>query len=289
MANSYDAPMLAAVKKVFAANNIKITVLDSNLDPKKQDQQLQTATSSKQYDGIIVQPVFGGALINDVKKAIKAGIKVVNVDQILGAKYNTSKSQVPGLSGNFAFVPRDIGTKMAQLIVAACKAKSLNPCKLGYLYSVKAAALDVAIKQGIDAVLKQNPQVQIVAEGESFYQPATALKAVQTMVQAQPDMNALLAADQGIEGAATALPNPSKMALVGYGAGVAGLKQIASGAWYGSVAQAPATEGKLAAQCMAKVLKGGKPCGGYDAVAALPDGGKVTKANVSKFKGEWPG
>ena len=53
--------------------------------------------------------------------------------------------------------------------------------------------------------------------------------------------------------------------------------------------QRPATEGKLAMQCVIKAVKTGKGCGGIDVLKGLPNGGVVTKANASKFKAEWPG
>ena len=45
----------------------------------------------------------------------------------------------------------------------------------------------------------------VVAEGETFYNPANALKAAQTMLQAQPDLNVIVGADQGATGAQQAL------------------------------------------------------------------------------------
>ena len=53
--------------------------------------------------------------------------------------------------------------------------------------------------------------------------------------------------------------------------------------------QLPASEGRLAVQCAIKAVKTGKGCGGIDPVDAVPNAGVVTKANVAKFKGEWPG
>jgi substrate-binding family protein len=105
VANSYDAPMLAAAQTVAKGNNSTIKVFDANNDPKKQFAQLQTATSSGDYDAIIVQPIFGTGLITGVQDAIAAGKKVVNMDQILGKDMSTDQPQVDGLSGNVVFVP----------------------------------------------------------------------------------------------------------------------------------------------------------------------------------------
>ena len=108
------------------------------------------------------------------------------------------------------------------------------------------------------------------------------------MLQAQPDMNIIMGADQGATGAQQAL-NGKTLTLIGYGGGQVGLNAVKSGAWYGTVMQRPATEGKLGMQCLIKAIKSGKGCGGIDVLANLPNGGVVTKSNASKFTAEWPG
>jgi len=287
VANSYDAPMLAAAKAVAKAQGASVTVFDAANDPKKQLAQLQTAMTSKQYDGIIVQPIFGPQLIPTIQTAIKSGLKVVNIDQILGTNPGTAALPVKGLSGNAVFVQTDIGRKQGQLVNAACAKLNANPCKVGYLYSVKVSSLDTAIRKGFDAVTKGH-NVDVVAEGETFYNPANALKAAQTMLQSQPDLNVIVGADQGATGAQQAL-NGKTVTLIGYGGGGVGLEAVGSGAWYGTVVQRPATEGKLGMTCVIKAVKTGKGCAGTDVLKGLPNGGVVTKANAAKFKAEWPG
>jgi ribose transport system substrate-binding protein len=76
---------------------------------------------------------------------------------------------------------------------------------------------------------------------------------------------------------------------VGDGASAAALAGVASGAWYADVAQAPASEGRLAVLALVRALRTGQNSGGIDPVAELPDGGVVTKANVSQFTAQWPG
>jgi ribose transport system substrate-binding protein len=288
VANSYDAPMLAAAKKVASAGGAKVTVFDAANDPKKQLSQLQTAVNSGQYQAIIVQPIYGPQLLPTIKAAIKKGIKVVNIDQILGTNPGTAAPPVPGLSGNVVFVQTQIGQKQGKLLVAACAKAGASPCNVGYLYSVKVTSLDTAIRKGVDSAIK-GKNIKIVAEGETFYQPAVALKAAQTMLQAHPDLNVIIGADQGATGAQTALGNNKDVILIGYGGGGVGLKRVASGRWFGTVVQRPATEGKRGMECALKAVKTGKGCGGIDVLAGLPNGGVVTKANASKFKAEWPG
>jgi ribose transport system substrate-binding protein len=290
--NSYDAPMLAAAQAVAADNNATLKVFDANNSPQTQYSQLQDAINSGQYQGIIVQPIFGTGLTSLVKQAIGKGIKVVNMDQILGPDLSTDKPQVPGLSANVTFVPTEIGTKLGNLVVQACKAQNLSPCKVGYLYDIKASALDVAIHGAFAKAIAADPSVTVAAQGQSFFSPTVGLTAVQNMLQANPGLNLIVGSDQGIEGGAQALAaahKTGKVILVGYGASAAALQGVASGAWYGDVAQAPASEGRLAVVAMIKALRDGKSSGGIDPVAGLPDGGVVTKANASQFTAEWPG
>ena len=109
------------------------------------------------------------------------------------------------------------------------------------------SSLDTAIRKGFDKATAGH-NVKVVAEGETFYNPANALKAAQTMLQAQPDLNVIVGADQGATGAQQAL-NGKTVTLIGYGGGGVGLKAVASGAGSGPSMQRPATEGKLGMQC----------------------------------------
>ena len=290
--NSYDAPMLAAAEAVADDNNATLKVFDANNSPQTQYSQLQDVITSGQYDGIILQPIFGTGLISLVQQAIAKGIKVVNMDQVLGPNYNTDAPQVAGLAANVMFVPTEIGTKLGNMVVQACQSKNLNPCNVGYLYDIKASALDVAISGAFDKAIAADPGVKIVAQGQSFFSPTDGLTAVQDMLAAKPDLNLIVGSDQGIEGGVQAVAAKhltGKVILVGYGASAAALAGVASGAWYGDVAQAPASEGRLAVQALIKALRTGQDSGGIDPVAGLPDNGIVTKANVSQFTAEWPG
>ncbi len=290
--NSYDAPMLAAAQAVASDNNATMKVFDANNSPQTQYAQLQDVINSGQYNGIILQPIFGTGLITLVKQAIAKGIKVVNMDQILGPNLSTDQPQVPGLSANVTFVPTEIGTKLGNLVVQACEAKNLSPCNVGYLYDIKASALDVAISGAFTKAIAADPAIKIVAQGQSFFSPTDGLSAVQDMLAAKPNLNLIVGSDQGIEGGAEALAaahKTGKVILVGYGASAAALAGVASGAWYADVAQAPASEGRLAVLALVKALRTGQNSGGIDPVAQLPDGGVVTKANVTQFTAQWPG
>jgi ribose transport system substrate-binding protein len=290
VANSYDAPMLKAAKDVARQRGATMNVFDAANDPKKQLSQLQTVTSSGQYQGILLQPIFGPQLIPTVKQAIRRGIKVVNIDQILGANPATARPPVSGMSGNVVFIQTQIGQKQGQLVRQACRANDLNPCNVGFLYSVKASSLDTAIRRGFNAAIKGVPSIRVVAQGETFYQHAVALKAAQTMLQSNPSINLIVGADQGATGAELAAKGANRdVVFVGYGGGAVGLKAVKAGRWYGTVVQRPATTGRRGMQCVVAAVRNNSRCGGIDVLKGLPNGGVVTRANASKFKAEWPG
>jgi ribose transport system substrate-binding protein len=293
VANSYDAPMLAAAQAAAAAGNAKLTVFDANLDPAAQTKQLQDAVASGKYDAIITQPLFGAGLVEDVKKAIAAGIAVGNIDQVLGSDMTTPNSQVEGLSANVAFVPSELGRKIGELVVAACDDLKANPCNVGYIWSVKAAALDIALKEAFDKAIAGRPEIKVVSDtGESFYTTALGLKASQDIVAAHPDVSVIVSADQAITGAVVAVADiKDKVRLVGYGGGAIALQGIASGERFGTVMQMPATEGRLGTEQLIQAIRTGTPMPGVDPLASLPDGGVVTRANVETFLplAEWPG
>ena len=296
VANSYDAPMLAAAKAAAAAGNANLTVFDANLVPADQVKQLQDATASGKYDAIITQPLYGAGMVEDVKKAIAQGIKVGNIDQVLGADMTTADFQVDGLSSNVAFVPSELGKKIGNLVVTACadlKADAAHPCNVGYIWSVKAAALDIALKKAFDEAIAPHPEIKVVSDsGESFYTTALGLKAAQDIVAAHPDVSVIVSADQAITGAVQAVKDiKDKVRLVGYGGGTIALQGIASGERFGTVMQMPATEGGQGTTQLIQAIRSGTPAPGVDPLATLQDGGVVTKANVDHFLplAEWPG
>lgn len=294
VANSYDAPMQAAAEAAAAAGDATLTIFDANNDPAAQTRQLQDAVTSGLYDGIVIQPIYGAGLVTGVQDALAQGIAVANIDQILGTDFTTADSQVEGLSANVVFVPSDMGAKIGQLAVQACADLAVDPCEVGYIYSVKAAGLDGALRTAFDTAIAANPAISVVAEGESFYQQALGLKAAQDMLAANPDMDVIVGADQAVLGALTAAQGAGvadQVRLVGYGGGQAGLDSVAAGTQVGTVMQLPATEGRLGVEQLIAAIRSGTPSAGMDPLAQLPDGGVVTSDNVEQFLAlaEWPG
>jgi len=292
VANTYDEPMLAEIERVAGENNIEITVFDGNLDPNLQVTLIQDVIASGQYDGLITQPVFGPALVDVVSQAIDAGLTVVNVDQILGDDFTTGATQVDGLAANVVFVPSDLGTKLGTQVVDACATQNLDPCNVAFLHDVKASAIGIALYDAFNAVIAGTP-VTIVAEGETFYNPAAAQTAVSDILTANPNIDLIATSDQGLQGAVQAIESAgsalSDFLMVGYGGSAWSQQRVSEGIVYANVLQAPATEGRLAMEAMVDALRNGVNRGDVDPFVDLPGGGIITKENASQFTGEWAG
>lgn len=228
--------MLAAAQAAAKANHVVLQVFDANNSTTTQYSQFQDAISTHRFQGIIIQPIFGTGLLGLVKQAISDHIAVANLDQELGPNLSTDQPQVKGLAVNVVFVPTEIGTKLGQLVDNACA--KFKSCNVGYLYDIKASALDEAVRGAFNAAIAPDKNVKIVANGQSYFTPSDGLTAVQDMLEADPSINLVVGSDQGIEGAQQAIAGAGKtgkVVLVGYGASAAALRGIRSGAWYGDV------------------------------------------------------
>ena len=290
VANSYDAPMLAAAKAVAeTTGHVNVQVFDSQSTDTLQVSDLQQVISSGKFQGIITQPIYGPVLVPGVEAAIKKGIKVVNIDQILGTNYSSDQIEVHGLSGNVVFFPAKIGTQLAAETILACG--SANPCQIALVHNYIGDEPDAEITSTFDAGIAKDANASIVANGDGLYTPSVALTFIADQLVAHPTLNVIVGADQDCEGAQSALTSAknTSVKLVCYGASATGIAAVKSGAWFADVAQLPATEGELGMIALIKAMKTGKGSGSQNPVAKLPNNGIVTQANAGKFNGEWPG
>ena len=292
VANTYDEPMLAEAQKVADANNAELTVFDGNLDPATQGTLIEDVIASGQYDGMIVQPIYGPAIYDVVGEAIAAGITVVNIDQILGDDFTSGETQLEGLSANIVFVGSILGEKFGEQTVAACAAANLDPCNVAYLHDLKTSAVSIALWDAFNEVTAGTP-VTVVAEGETFWNPAAAQTAVADILTANPDIDAIVTSDQGLQGAALAIEAAGKSltdyTLVGYGGSVWGQEHVAEGTVFADVLMAPATTGRLGMEALIDALRNGNDHGDVDPFADFPNDGVITKDTASQFTGEWAG
>jgi len=287
--NPYDAPMLAAAKTTAVADGVKMVVFDANTSPTLQYTQLRSVINSGDYQGIITQPIENTNLIPLVKLAIKKKIKVVNVDQILGKSPSTDHVQVKGLSANVVFVPTAIGTTLGHQTADACK--KFTTCNIGYLYDIKGSTVDNAVHSAFLKALGKAGTV-VNDSGQTYFNVPDGQQAVSTEMTANPNINVIVAADQGCVGAQNYLTSINdykngKVLLVCWGASYTAKAGVESGGWYSDVAQAPVSEGELGVSALVRAIKTGKNSGALDPVASEPDHGLLTKSDAKQFTPQW--
>ncbi len=292
VANTYDAPMLAAAQAAAAGStlaHVNVTVFDAKVDYTTQVSQIQDVTASGNYQGIILQPPYGPGEQSAVEAAIAAGIKVVNIDQILGGNWASQAIQTPGLSGNVVFFPSAIGTHLGEKAIAACG--TVTNCSVGLIHNYDGYEPDAQVTTSINAALAKpkKPRVSVINLGDGLYNSGVAQTVATGAIQAHPNLNVIIGSDQDCVGAQAALAEADNThtKLVCYGGSTQAVTQVKAGKWFADVVQAPESEGTKGMQLLITALKG--RVGGIVAnpVAGFPNAGIITAGNAASFTGQW--
>lgn len=292
-ANTYLAATWAGMQKVAKQRGAELTQFDAGFDPAKQQQELEAAVAAHRYDGVIISPVTA-ALASDVQAAAAAGLKVVEVGNILGTRLDTAQPQVRGVSLGVHEPPVYLGGELGDLTLRACANK--NPCRVVYFYGLKGTPTDNGFFNGFQQRIAQNPAVRIVATGEGrFLGPDVALAAMQNILQSTPNFDVVVGADQSMQGVQLALQQAGKLdrvAIVGLGGSRPGVKAVAAGKWYGGAMMVPETEGEVALTGMLDLLKNGHVVGptGINPLTSIPLSRRlITRQNASSLTPQWNG
>ena len=290
-ANTFLLASVGEMQRLADENNIELVEFDAQFNADLQTTQFQDAVASGQYDGIILVALNGPGLVPDVEAALDAGLEIVLFNQIVGDDLSTNEPQVEGIAASVLAPPVVTGERAGRLTIEACA--GLDPCRVVYIFGIRGIPLDVALRQGFDSVVAGEPNIEIVAEGEGQYLgPEGGINAIQDILQAQPDFDVVVGADQPLQGIELVLTDEGKLddvALIGLGGSSPAIEGIRDGRWFATVFYAPASEGRLAMEAMIAALADGTYTGGVDPNGGFVDEGMVTSANVDQFTPEWDG
>jgi ribose transport system substrate-binding protein len=290
--NRFLTAELSAVQSEAKKNNIKITVFDSGFDPNKQFSQIQDAITLKKFDGFLIVPLNGPALVPVVKQALKAGIKVVGENSPLGPDPNAPGVQIPGVSAQIWTSTVHRGKWMTQQMVMACK--DINPCNVAYLAGIAALPIEQTIKSTFEPAIKNYPNIHEVAylDGTGFATQG-GQKVAQDLITAHPEVNVIAAQDQAALGVELALKAAGKsygtgknqIRILGIGTACNTLQAIREGRMFNTQTDAAFEEGRYNVDAMALALQGKlkKPLA-FDPIVKAKIPAIFTKENVSKRK-----
>ena len=290
-ANTFLLASVGEMQRLADEHNIELVEFDAQFNAELQTTQLQDAIASGQYDGIILVALNGPGLVPDVEAALASGLQVVLFNQIVGDDLSTNEPQVDGIAGSVLAPPVVTGERAGRLAIQACE--GLDPCRVVYLFGIRGIPLDVALRQGFDSAVAGHANIEVVAEGEGMYLgPEGGINAIQDILQAQPEFDVVVGADQSLQGVELVLTDEGKLdgvALIGLGGSSPAIDGVRDGRWFATVYYAPASEGRLAMEAMIAALSDGTITGGIDPNANFLDEGLVTSANVDQFTAEWDG
>jgi len=292
--DSYLAAGLAAGTEEAKKFNIKITLFDSHLDPNQEYSQVQDAITLNRFQGFIIFPANGPALVPLVEQAVKRGIKVVGYSEPLGVDQYSAAVQVPGVSAEIDTSPATRGKWMGEQMIQACA--GLDPCKIAYLAGVAALATEQGVKAGYEAAIKQHPNIREVAylDGTQFT-AAGGQKVAGDLLAAHSDVNVIASAGDAPTGVILALkaagksfgPGKDQVRVLAAGSPCTTINSINQGQIYSTQPNAPDEEGRFAVDALATALHGSKRAQAIDPVVAgnLPP--VISQANARKFHCEY--
>jgi ribose transport system substrate-binding protein len=261
--NRFLAAELKAVQSRAKRYNIKITVFDSGFDPNKQFSQVQDAITGKKYDGFLILPLNGPALVPLVQQALKAGIKVVGENQPLGPNPDARGVQIRGVSAQIWTSTVNRGKWMTQQIVQACA--GINPCKVAYIAGLAALPIERTIKKTMEAGLSDRSNIDLVAYLDGAgYAIEGGQKVAQDLLTTHSDVNVIAAQDQSALGVELALKAAGKsygtarnqVRILGIGTACNSLTALKAGRLYSLQTDAAFEEGRFSVDAMAQALRG---------------------------------
>ena len=243
----------------------------SKIDTQQQIQMMEAAISNK-ADGIIVASLDANAFVPVINRAVEEGIPVICLD---ADSPDSKRSSFIGTENTVA------GELLGQAIVDAMGGEA----KVGII----TGALDSEnVNQRVDGVknvFEENEGMELLTVESANTDLGQATQKAQAMMQAYPEMNAMLGTTSNdMIGAAQAIKEQGRtgeITLIGFDDLEQTLELIRSGEIYGTIAQRPVNGGYLSVQYMVDLLNGEEIPERVDTGCVL-----VTKENVDTYKNE---
>ncbi|WEK03380.1 MAG: sugar ABC transporter substrate-binding protein [Candidatus Devosia phytovorans] len=293
--NGYNQAIYAGIQEAAAAKGVEVEIFDGAFDSTKQFSQVEDVVAGGRFDALIVTPNDSVGIAPALEDAAAAGLTVASTLFPIGSDLTNMEPQVPGLTTTVAANPA-IGAKaQADAVVDYCADK--DPCRVAVIIGQLIYPFDNLRNETYKEVFAEHANIQIVATGEGNYDPDTALTAMQDILQANPEIDAVLSnADQPLIGVEIALNdfgyNPGEVYMIGGGLNQITIDAIRAGKVAATLAEVPHSMGEAALEAVVTTLEGGTAPTWIDPFELSTTPVIVTKewldANPD-FVGEWQG
>lgn len=294
--NGYNDATWQGVQAAAAeAGNVEVEIFDGEFNAATQYSQVEDIIAGGRFDGIIVAPNDTVGIATALEEATAEGLLVAAVLFPIGPDLTVMTPQVPGLTTTVASNPVDGAAAQAEEVVKFCADK--DPCNVVIMIGQLQFPFDNLRYSTFTSVLEQHENIKVVATGEGNYSPDQSLTAFQDIIQANPDVHAVLSnADQHLLGVEIALEDAGvpvePIYLIGGGLNQITVDKIREGIFDATLSAYPYSEGYLAAQNLIKAASGETVKDWIDPASNASNPVIVTKEWLDSnpdFKAEWEG
>lgn len=250
LSNPYWQSMSNGVKAAAKEHGVEVSVLDSKMDQSKQVSNSLDLVNQG-ISGLIVTPVQPDALPATVESAHEAKIPVVIADIGTAGDYDAYL-----LSNN-----KEGGKQAAQYLVEQLGSKE-GTHKVGVIELHAGSVVGEQRRDGFKEELAKHDNFEIVSSLDGKDSVDGGFKAAQDMLSANPDLEAIYAAnDNSAVGAERAMETAGKsvsdgFVLLGFDGNDQALEMIKEGRMSATVAQDPYAQGKKAVEIVLDMLDG---------------------------------
>lgn len=241
--------MNEGAQKAADAAGVKLVIFNANNDPAAQNNAIETYIQQK-VDGIVVVAIDTNGIMPAVNAAAAAGIPVTAVDAVLPA--GPQKAQV-GVDNEGA------GKAMGEFFNKYVADSMGGKAKLGIVGALNSTIQNIRQK-GFEDEVKTNSGVTTAGVVDGRNVQDSALSAAESLITANPDLNAIYATGEpALLGAVAAVESQGKqdqIKVFGWDLTAQAIKGIDAGYVVGVVQQDPAGMGAAAVDALVKVAKG---------------------------------
>ncbi|MFT3865161.1 MAG: sugar ABC transporter substrate-binding protein [Solirubrobacterales bacterium] len=263
--------------------------LSANFNPQEESAQCQDAITSERFNVLIVDPVDSPSAVPCAQQAGAAGLKVIALENPIGPSRTEVEPQLAEVQGSAIIEPLEDAENTFKLVKSACE--GVSKCRWVAEIGTKSSPLDSTKLKYFEEHVGEAPNIELTQVVEGKYDPGETAKVTPDVLAADPDVDVYtfesdtnaVAAIPAVEAAGL----QGQVKLIGDGGSRAGVKAIAAGKMYGSVAAFPLTNGEVVAKMAIEALEGKAIA--EPGVSMFSLGGPIdlTKANVSRYTSQW--
>lgn len=258
--NGFNQAIYAGIEEAAGKyENVSTEIFDGEFSAQVQFSQVEDLVAGGRFDAIIVAPNDTVGIATALEDAVAAGVEVGTTLFPVGPELSNMQPQVEGLTVTVASDPTIGATAQAEAVVEYCADKA--PCKVVVIVGQLIYPFDNLRYETFQSVLGAHDNIEIVATGEGNYSPEASLVAMQDILQANPDVDAVLSnADQHLMGAEIALEDAgidvASVYTIGGGLNQITVDAIKAGTFDATLAQFPHSMGAAALDAMVAKLQG---------------------------------